>query len=79
MPPLRSDLSPIQRVVACRTMTAVHAAQAVKAMEAIEHVLCDMPSSTTVGVVSISLLSSVPFLYNDHILHPPPHAATTNH
>ncbi len=52
---------------------------AVKAMEAIEHVLCDMPSRTTVGVVSISLLSSVPSLYNDHILHPPPHAATTNH
>jgi len=58
-------------------MTAVHAAEAVMAMEAVKHVLCDTPLSTTTDVVSISLLSSHPSLYAD--LHPAPYGATTNH
>lgn len=42
------------QAVVVASVTAVHAEQAIKAMEAEKHVLCEKPLSTSVAVVSFS-------------------------
>ena len=41
------------QAIAVASVTAVHAEQAIKAIEADKHVLCEKPLSTTVEIVSI--------------------------
>jgi len=43
------------QAVVVATVTTVHAEQAIKAIQAGKHVLCEKPLSTTVDIVSIIL------------------------